>query len=78
MTHELIVSTGLYRYLKVYNPKRASAEEMMRFHSREYINFMKDNSTGTTNAGFNLGEVQTDKKDSNNDCPFFEGLYEYN
>lgn len=41
MTHHLILNYGLYRELEVYRPFPATFEEMTRFHSEDYINFLK-------------------------------------
>uniref|UniRef100_A0A8R1HVV3 Histone deacetylase n=1 Tax=Caenorhabditis japonica TaxID=281687 RepID=A0A8R1HVV3_CAEJA len=73
MTHSLIVNYGLYRKLNVMRPARASFEEITRYHSDDYIRFLKDvtseNITSFTDqmARFSVGE----------DCPVFEGMYEF-
>mmetsp|Transcript_109747 Transcript_109747/g.319144 ORF Transcript_109747/g.319144 Transcript_109747/m.319144 type:complete len:496 (+) Transcript_109747:532-2019(+) len=41
LTHHLLLTYGLYRKMDVYRPHRAGAEEMARFHSPEYIEFLK-------------------------------------
>ena len=41
LTHDLILSYRLYRSLRVLRPHPASAEEMMQFHSPEYIRFLQ-------------------------------------
>lgn len=61
--------------MKVYRPYNASDEDMMRFHSREYVSFLKS---------LNLGHISDDLKDvmdkyyvgtNENDCPVFKGLF---
>jgi len=41
MAHNLISNYGLQRYMQVIRPKRATAESMTRFHTNEYIDFLR-------------------------------------
>ena len=41
MTHNLLVNYGLYRKMQIYRPARTSQEDMTRFHSDDYIKFLK-------------------------------------
>jgi len=72
MTHNLVVNYGLYRKMEVFRPRLISATAMTRFHSDDYINFLKvitpDNMGDYTRQlqRFNVGE----------DCPVFDGLFE--
>lgn len=73
MTHNLMVNYGLYKPMKAFRPKPVSDEQLASFHSPDYINFLKiitpDNMVEYTRQllRFNVGE----------DCPVFDGLYEY-
>lgn len=73
MTHNLVVNYGLYRKLEVFRPNLISSTAMTRFHSDDYISFLKvitpDNMQEYTRQlqRFNVGE----------DCPVFDGLYEF-
>ncbi|CAF2492751.1 unnamed protein product [Rotaria sp. Silwood2] len=73
MAHNLILNYGLYRKMEVYRPHKAVAEEMTRFHSDEYVKFIQnvrpDNimEFNKQMQRFNVGE----------DCPVFEGVYEF-
>ncbi|CAF2511644.1 unnamed protein product [Rotaria sp. Silwood2] len=73
MTHNLILNYGLYRKMEVYRPHKAICDEMTRFHSDEYVKFIQnirpDNILDFNKQmqRFNVGE----------DCPVFEGLYEF-
>nr|CDS23263.1 histone deacetylase 1 [Echinococcus granulosus] len=73
MTHNLLLNYGLYRKMEVYRPSKASAEDMTKFHSDEYIRFLQsirpDNMLDYTKQmqRFNVGE----------DCPVFDGLFEF-
>uniref|UniRef100_A0A1I8HLF6 Histone deacetylase n=1 Tax=Macrostomum lignano TaxID=282301 RepID=A0A1I8HLF6_9PLAT len=73
MTHNLLLNYGLYRKMEIYRPHKATAEEMTRFHSDDYIKFLRsirpDNmhEFNKQMQRFNVGE----------DCPVFDGLYEF-
>lgn len=44
---------GLYRKMEVYRPHRADAEEMAKFHTPEYIDFLR-RLTGGHDAGMQV------------------------
>ncbi|CAI5438141.1 unnamed protein product [Caenorhabditis angaria] len=73
MAHNLILNYGLYRKMEVFRPKPATFEEMTKYHSDDYMMFLKnirsDNITSFAEqmAKFNVGE----------DCPVFDGVYEF-
>lgn len=73
MTHNLVVNYGLYRRMEVFRPRLVSPTAMTRFHSDDYINFLKiispDNMQDYVRQlqRFNVGE----------DCPVFDGLFEF-
>ncbi|KAJ3083854.1 Histone deacetylase 1 [Rhizoclosmatium hyalinum] len=73
MTHNLIVNYGLYHKLEVNRPHAATVQEMTKFHSDEYIDFLKrvtpENVTevAKNQHKFNVGD----------DCPVFDGLFEF-
>lgn len=54
--------------MNVYQPHQATPQEMARFHSQEYIDYLKTVTTATEMKKFNL---------ENSDCPVFDGLYEF-
>lgn len=41
MTHNLVVNYRLYRQMDVFRPKPISSQHMTRFHSDDYINFLR-------------------------------------
>jgi len=41
MTHSLLLAYGLYKKMEVYRPHPAQQAEMERFHSADYINFLR-------------------------------------
>ena len=73
MAHNLVLNYGLYRKMEIYRPHKATQEEMTKYHSDEYIRFLRsirpDNMTEYNKQmqKFNVGE----------DCPVFDGLYEF-
>ncbi|XP_037948872.1 histone deacetylase 3 [Teleopsis dalmanni] len=77
VTHSLVMNYGLHKKMKIYRPYKASAQDMLRFHSEEYIEFLQQvtpqniqcNSVGYTKylSHFSVGE----------DCPVFDGLFEF-
>jgi len=73
MTHNLLLNYGLYRKMEIYRPHKATQEEMTKFHSDDYIRFLRSirpDNMGEYNkqmSRFNVGE----------DCPVFDGLYEF-
>lgn len=73
MAHNLILNYGLYRKMEIYRPHKAMAEEMTKYHSDDYIKFLRsirpDNvqEYNKQMQRFNVGE----------DCPVFDGLYEF-
>jgi histone deacetylase 1/2 len=46
MTHNLIVNYGLFRKMDCFRPKLVSAAQLTRFHSDDYINFLRLISPG--------------------------------
>ncbi|KAL3093089.1 hypothetical protein niasHT_022539 [Heterodera trifolii] len=73
MTHHLLLNYGVYRHLDVYRPFPASLEDMTRFHSEEYMDFLRS-ATPETLKQFNK---QMLKFNVGEDCPVFDGLFEF-
>jgi len=73
MTHNLLLNYGLYRKMEIYRPTKCTSDEMSRYHSNDYVDFLRnikpDNMNDYTKQmqRFNVGE----------DCPVFDGLYEF-
>ncbi|KAH9268257.1 hypothetical protein BASA84_000321 [Batrachochytrium salamandrivorans] len=73
MTHNLVVNYGLYKKLEINRPTPATMKEMTKFHSDDYIEFLhrvqpeNADEISKYQQKFNLGE----------DCPVWEGLYEF-
>lgn len=73
MAQSLIVNYGLFNEMQIIRPPRASFEDITRFHTDEYISFLKSVSPQT------MGEYgnRLHKFNVGDDCPVFDGLYEY-
>uniref|UniRef100_A0A2K6PSA4 Histone deacetylase 1 n=1 Tax=Rhinopithecus roxellana TaxID=61622 RepID=A0A2K6PSA4_RHIRO len=73
MTHHLLPNYGLYRKMEIHHAYKANAEEMTSHHSDDYIKFLHsirpDNMSEYSKQmqRFNIGE----------DCPVFDGLFEF-
>jgi histone deacetylase 1/2 len=73
MTHNLLLNYGLYKQLEIFRPSPARDNELTRFHSDEYIEFLRlitpDNQHEHLRQlkRYNVGE----------DCPVFDGLYNF-
>ncbi|ORX91878.1 hypothetical protein K493DRAFT_316901 [Basidiobolus meristosporus CBS 931.73] len=73
MTHNLVVNYGLHKKMEILRPPRASKSQMTRFHSDEYIDFLQKVTTENMD---NLVAHQN-RFLSGDDCPVFDGLYEF-
>ena len=64
MTHNLLLNYGLYRKMEIYRPHKATQEEITKFHSDDYIRFLRsirpDNMSEYNKQmqRFNVGEVR--------------------
>jgi histone deacetylase 1/2 len=89
MTHNLVVNYGLYRKMEVYRPKLITADHMTRYHSDDYVNFLRIITPGTDPTPHfceyphkitdNMGEYsrQLQRFNVGEDCPVFDGLFEF-
>jgi len=75
LTHHLVLGYGLYRKMEVYRPHIATTQELQKFHSEEYVNFLSrvnpdmGRTLSTNLQKFNVGEYT--------DCPIFDGMMEF-
>jgi len=73
MCHNLLLNYRVYEKMDVFRPQPASEREMTKFHSDDYISFLKMITPQNMHdhikqlQRFNVGE----------DCPVFDGLYEF-
>ena len=75
LTHHLIVNYGLYKHLNVFRPKPATFGDLTAFHTDEYIRFLADVSPENMQESHFRSVL--DRHNICEDCPIFDGLYEY-
>lgn len=73
LTDHLVIAYKLYEKMDVYTPRPASREEMLEFHSEDYIDFLKQVTPDS------LGKFSQQLKQFGigDDCPVFDGVYDY-
>ncbi|XP_061722578.1 histone deacetylase 3 [Cydia pomonella] len=73
VTHSLVLKYGLHKKMQVYKPYRASAHDMCRFHSEDYIEFLS-NVTPQNIQSYSKDLLHYNVGD---DCPVFDGLFDF-
>ncbi|RKP39010.1 histone deacetylase Rpd3 [Dimargaris cristalligena] len=73
MVHNLVVNYGMHKHMEIMRPNRATFLQMTQFHTDEYIDFLK---TVCAENAKDLHE-HTAKYLSGEDCPVWEGIYEF-
>ena len=73
MTHSLVLHYGLYSQMDCFRPRRAEAEDLCKFHSEDYVAFLK------TVTQDKEAELRSELETYNllEDCPVFDGLWRY-
>jgi histone deacetylase 1/2 len=77
VAHNLIVNYGLYRKMSVYRPFRAQLTDMSQFHSEDYLALLKTVQFGNISQDMKLFMKQFGIGTRENDCPVFEGMYDF-
>ena len=74
LTKEIVLAYGMQYAMDCFIPRAAKPEELKQFHKSDYVEFLRrvtpDQDTWNADAGaydYNTGD----------DCPIFDGLYEY-
>ncbi|KZT43932.1 histone deacetylase Hda1 [Sistotremastrum suecicum HHB10207 ss-3] len=73
MCHSLVMNYGLYKKMEIFRAKPATKREMTQFHSDEYVDFLS-RITPANIGGFSK---EQHKYSVGDDCPVFDGLFEY-
>ncbi|KAI5969874.1 hypothetical protein CANMA_001073 [Candida margitis] len=73
MAHSLIMNYGLYKKMEIYRAKPATKQEMCQFHTDEYIDFISRVSPDN----LDMFSKESVKFNVGDDCPVFDGLFEY-
>ncbi|KAL6122743.1 histone deacetylase 1 [Nucleospora cyclopteri] len=73
MTFSLVVNYGLHEHMDILKPFKASYENLLNFHSKDYVNFLSSVS------GDNMNDLLSDlhKFNVREDCPVFPGLFDF-
>ncbi|CAO3639008.1 unnamed protein product [Cunninghamella echinulata] len=73
LTNHLVLNYGLHKKMEVFQPRRATDNEILEFHAPDYVDFLKrvtpDNAEEFEHVfqRFNVGD----------DCPIFDGIYDF-
>ncbi|PWA01042.1 hypothetical protein BB558_002853 [Smittium angustum] len=73
MAHSLISAYELDQYMEVIKPIPATSNEMTRFHSNDYIEYLKRASPEFAEKQ----QLDTQKYLNFDDCPPFDGIFEF-
>ncbi|ORX39058.1 hypothetical protein BD324DRAFT_618380 [Kockovaella imperatae] len=73
MCHSLVMNYGLYKKMEIFRAKPATKREMSQFHTDEYVDFLHRITPDNANQ-FAKEQVKYNVGD---DCPIFDGLFEY-
>ncbi|TEB39370.1 histone deacetylase Hda1 [Coprinellus micaceus] len=73
MCHSLVMNYGLYKKMEIFRAKPATKREMTQFHSDEYVDFL----SRITPSNMNSFVKEQHKYNVGDDCPVFDGLFEY-
>ncbi|CAF0778253.1 unnamed protein product [Didymodactylos carnosus] len=72
LTHALVAEYKMHKKMKIYYPSEASAHDMIRFHSDEYVDFLS--RVAPNSQEYQRGYNQYNLGD---DCPVFSGLFDF-
>jgi len=73
LTHNLVFNYNLHKKMDIFRPYQATAYDMTRFHSEDYIHFLQ-RITPTNKAGF---ASSFHKFSVGDDSPIFPGLFNF-
>ena len=71
MAHNLVLSYGLFNHMDCYELQPATMKELTRFHSYDYIHFLKKVGQQQTKHGRDISKYTT------SDCPMFSNVYDF-
>ncbi|CAJ0762552.1 2001_t:CDS:2, partial [Entrophospora sp. SA101] len=73
LTNDLVLNYRMHEKMSVFCPEKATDKDLVEFHEADYINFLKKVTPDNSNKF--IDEFQ--KYNINEDCPVFEGLYDF-
>ncbi|KAG8533732.1 uncharacterized protein KY384_001473 [Bacidia gigantensis] len=74
LTNKIVLSYGMYKAMDVYRPRKATSEELSAFHKEDYVDFLQ---SVTPKSNPLHSEEPTCLYGTGDDCPIFDGLFEY-
>nr|XP_053646254.1 histone deacetylase 3-like [Cherax quadricarinatus] len=80
ITHSLVLHYGLYKKLQIYRPYRANFHDMTRFQSGQFLQFLSpppQKPFPQTIQFFTVHLSHEFRFSIGNDCPVFDGLYDF-
>ncbi|OHT14228.1 Histone deacetylase 1 [Tritrichomonas foetus] len=73
MAHNLVMAYDLHKQMRCLSPLRASANDLMRFHTQQYVRFLQL----ATPENVQNQSMVSDKFNVGEDSPVFDGLFEF-
>lgn len=73
LTNSLVMNYSLYKKMKMFIPATATANDMCRFHSQDYIDFLQR----VTPRNVDQFSKFFQQYNVMEDCPIFEGLFDF-
>jgi len=74
LTHNLILHYGLHKKMQMFRPRIADHDDLKKFHSDDYVSFL---ARVSPNIFGNIDESHLRRFNIGDDCPIFEGLYDF-
>ncbi|OQR98896.1 histone deacetylase [Achlya hypogyna] len=75
ITHNLIVNYGLSRHMQIFRPQLVGVEDLTRFHSDDYIQFLR--TVTPDNLHQHYRQLQRFAFNESGDNPVFDGMFEF-
>ncbi|KAK4264381.1 hypothetical protein QN277_025567 [Acacia crassicarpa] len=76
MTHNLIVKYNLHRHFQTVRPFPATTEDISRFHTQDYVDFLSTVSPQSIEGNACFRKLRRFNLDQE-DCPIFNGLFDF-
>lgn len=74
LTDHLVSAYGLHKVMDIYETREASEQELLDFHSEDYVKFLEKVTPDNLNK---LPRGTLEKFNIGDDCPIFQGMFDY-
>ena len=74
LTNKIVMAYGMHEAMDLYIPRAATSQELKEFHREDYIDFLQRVTPSDTTYD---PSTETYAYNTGDDCPIFDGLYEY-